>query len=94
MKSRSWIRRKEENADAMIFDRLGWENSLGLSPYSSRFRAYRKTMAKVLGSQIAVSRFHALQEAEVGRFLLRLLETPEDLLEHIRKSVFPFCRYA
>jgi hypothetical protein len=43
-------------------------------------------MAQILGSKVAVSRFNLLQEAEVGRFLLRTLETPDDLLEHFRRS--------
>jgi hypothetical protein len=76
-----------------IYCSLGWENSLGLLPYSSRFRAYRKHMAQILGSNVAVSRFYPIQEVEVGHFLLRLLENPDNLLEHIRKWVF-LCRDA
>lgn len=67
---------------------IGWENSLGLSPYSSQFRAYRKKTAKVVGSPTAASRFNRLQEAEVGYFLLHLLDSPKGLVEHFRKLSF------
>ena len=66
--------------------RVGWENSLAFNPYSNRFRAHRKHMAQILGSKAAASRFNLLQEVEVGRFLLRMLETPDNLLEHFRRS--------
>jgi len=46
----------------------------------------RKKMAKILGSQVAASRFNPLQEVEVGHFLLHLLESPENVAEHIRRS--------
>ncbi|KAB8249281.1 cytochrome P450 [Aspergillus flavus] len=57
---------------------------LGLIPYSDRSRAIRKAMNKEIGSKVAVSRFNALQEAETRRFLLRVLEAPEELRNHIR----------
>lgn len=75
------------------FYKIGWENSLGLSPYFSRFRAYRKDLAKVVESPTAASRFNRLQEAEVDHFLLHLLDSPKDLVEHFRKSVFLFTRF-
>ena len=71
------------------FRRVGWENSLAFNPYSNRFRAHRKHTTQSLGSKVAVSRFNLLQEVEVGRFLLRTLETPDDLLKHSRTSVSP-----
>lgn len=66
---------------------MGWENSLGLSPYNNRFRALRKNMAKVLGSQTSSARFNSLQEKEAGHFLLHILDDPNSLTEHIRKYV-------
>ena len=53
--------------------------------YSDRSRAIQKAMSKEIGSKVAVSRFHGLQEAETRRFLLRVLEAPQDLRDHIRK---------
>jgi len=66
------------------FRRVGWENSIAFITYSNRFRAHRKQTAQVLGSKVAVSRFNLLQEVEVGRFLLRMLESPNDLPEHTK----------
>jgi hypothetical protein len=44
-------------------------------------------MSKVLGSQVASARFNPLQEAEAGHFLMRVLNDPDNLIEHIRKYV-------
>ncbi len=55
-----------------------------MQPYSDTFRAYRKAMHRVLGSKNAVAQFNDLQEVEVRRFLLRVLQSPTDLNQHIR----------
>lgn len=65
--------------------RIGWENSLGLSPYNKRFRTYRKNMSKIIGSKVAAAQFNPLQEEEVGHFLVHLLEKPQDLTQHIKR---------
>lgn len=65
---------------------LGWKNSLGLSPYNNHFRTYRKNMARIIGSKSSASQFDELQEEEVGHFLLKVRESPDDLLQHIRKE--------
>jgi hypothetical protein len=44
-------------------------------------------MSKVLGSQVASARFNPLQEAEAGHFLMRVLNDPDNLTEHIRTYV-------
>lgn len=72
-------------ADDFFFSRLGWENSLGLSPYNHQFRIHRKNMSRIIGSKPAAAEFYATQEAEVGHFLLHILDNPEDLIPHIRK---------
>jgi len=65
---------------------LGWENSLGLSPYNNNFRTYRKNMARIIGSKASASEFNELQEEEVGHFLVKVRENPDALLQHIRKE--------
>ncbi|KAL1860863.1 hypothetical protein Plec18170_001377 [Paecilomyces lecythidis] len=65
---------------------VGWENSLGGSPYSNLFRAHRKNMSRIIGSKNVAAQFNDLQEVEVGHFLLRVLANPDDLVEHIRKE--------
>ncbi len=71
----------------IAWNRLGWENSLGLSQYNDRFRTYRKNMSRIIGSKTAAAQYNTLQEAEVGHFLLHVLDNPEDLVNQIRKSV-------
>ncbi|KAL1984336.1 hypothetical protein VTN96DRAFT_9294 [Rasamsonia emersonii] len=63
---------------------VGWRNFLSSVEYSSRFRAYRKLMGRLLGSKDSVSRFYPLQEVEVRRFLWRVLQKPDDLVQHLR----------
>ncbi|KAJ4396738.1 hypothetical protein N0V93_000959 [Gnomoniopsis smithogilvyi] len=66
---------------------MGWENALAFIPYNDRFRAHRKNMSRIIGSQRAVSQFNELQEAEVGHFLLHVLQDPDKLItEHIRRE--------
>ncbi|OJI97944.1 hypothetical protein ASPVEDRAFT_37406 [Aspergillus versicolor CBS 583.65] len=70
----------------MIFagEMVGWEDFLAMQPYSDTFRSYRKAMHRVLGTKNAVAQFNQLQEVEVRRLLLRVLQRPADLNQHIR----------
>ncbi|KAI1333660.1 cytochrome P450 oxidoreductase OrdA-like protein [Xylariaceae sp. FL0016] len=62
----------------------GWENFLASQPYSQRLRSYRRVIHKFVGTPAAMQRYQGLQEVEVHRFLLRTLEKPKDLVQHIR----------
>jgi hypothetical protein len=64
--------------------RVGWEHILAMQPYSDMFRAYRKAMHRVLGTKNVIAQFNELQDVETRRFLLRVLEKPGDLVQHIR----------
>jgi hypothetical protein len=55
-----------------------------MQTYSDTFRAYRKAMHRVLGTKNVISQFNELQDVEVRRFLLRVLDKPGDLVQHIR----------
>ncbi|KAL3490239.1 cytochrome P450 [Aspergillus germanicus] len=70
----------------MVFggEMVGWEHTLAMQTYSDTFRAYRKAMHCVLGTKNAISQFDDLQDVEIRRFLLRALDKPGDLLQHIR----------
>ncbi|QKD59379.2 cytochrome P450 [Fusarium oxysporum Fo47] len=70
----------------MAGEMVGWENSLGFSPYNDRFRTYRKNMARIIGSKRAAAKYDRLQEAEVAHFLLHVLDDPERFMDHIRKE--------
>lgn len=67
------------------YARIGWENTLGVSPYNEWFRVMRKNVTRAIGSKALVARLQDLQMAEIGHFLLHILEDPEDLLSHIRR---------
>ncbi|KAI2824969.1 hypothetical protein CBS115989_390 [Aspergillus niger] len=64
----------------------GWNNVLGAVKQSQRFRATRKNLHREIGSNVSVARFNEIQTAEVGRFLLRVLDAPDKLMKHIRKE--------
>ncbi|KAI6083793.1 putative cytochrome P450 oxidoreductase OrdA-like protein [Hypoxylon rubiginosum] len=65
---------------------IGWGNALANSLYNDRFRTYRKNISRIIGSKVTAAQFDKLQEAEVGHFLLHILNSPERLLDHIRKE--------
>lgn len=44
-------------------------------------------MSRIIGSKPAAAQYNMLQEAEVGHFLLHVLDNPDGLVDHIRKSV-------
>jgi cytochrome P450 len=62
----------------------GWERALALMPYSPKVRAYRKAIHAVFGTPSAIDPFHPLVEVETRRFLLNVLENPQDVLQLIR----------
>ncbi|PYI11227.1 flavonoid 3-hydroxylase [Aspergillus sclerotiicarbonarius CBS 121057] len=69
-----------------IAELSGWDKTLGLLPYSNRFRAYRKATARDLGSATVVDKFNGIVDKEVHRFLLRAIQSPSNLVDHLRKE--------
>ena len=65
--------------------RSGWENVTAMLPYGDSWKTHRKTITKVASSNISVSVFERVQEAEAAHFLMDLLATPNSLFDHIRK---------
>jgi cytochrome P450 len=66
------------------FEMCGWIETISSQPYNSRHRLYRKYAHQEIGTKAAVSRFSAIQEAEVGRFLSRMSLTPDEMVKHIK----------
>ena len=64
--------------------RAGWGDAVASQMYTDRLRVYRKNIAQLIGSKTAVARFNSVQDLETRRFLLRVLDKPEDLVQHIR----------
>ncbi|KAK7692050.1 hypothetical protein QCA50_005455 [Cerrena zonata] len=65
---------------------VGWVASLGLTRYSDRFRESRRFFNRIIGTKNALRPFHELVETEIHKFLRRLVYTPENVHEHIRKT--------
>ncbi|KAK7892475.1 hypothetical protein LTR67_007572 [Exophiala xenobiotica] len=66
------------------FEMCGWRNLLAGQPYGERFRAYRKHAHSLMGGSHLLDKFGQVQEQEVGRFLLRVLQKPQDFVDHLR----------
>ncbi|KAJ1306503.1 hypothetical protein OPQ81_007505 [Rhizoctonia solani] len=64
---------------------MGWSKSVVLSQYGDRLKRYRKLLHSVLGRSSA-PRFRPLQQHEALRFAIRMMKTPEDLVQHIRHN--------
>ncbi|CAG8011876.1 unnamed protein product [Penicillium olsonii] len=69
-------------------DMSGWNNVLGARRNPEHVRKTRKYLYQEIGSKKSVSAFDHVQRAEVSHFLLRLLNDPSKLQQHIRKWVY------
>ncbi|KAJ4296417.1 hypothetical protein N0V90_006462 [Kalmusia sp. IMI 367209] len=72
----------------MVFssDMIGWKNTLAFSGYTDTFKIHRKNIAKVASSNVSLSVFDRVQEEESVHFLLNVLDSPENLFDHIKKE--------
>ncbi|KAF5372596.1 hypothetical protein D9758_005204 [Tetrapyrgos nigripes] len=70
----------------MAGELMGWKNSMGFTPYGSTWRKIRRLSHQLLGTPGRVEVFHAHEEMETVKLLKRLLERPEALKEHLRKT--------
>lgn len=52
--------------------------------YDESFRQRRKIIHNQLGSQARVAEFNDIQDVEVRRFLLRLMDEPQNLFKHLK----------
>ena len=66
---------------------IGYTELTPLTRYGELFRVHRKMLSQSIGTRTLVERFETLQATSVRRFLLRLLQTPEDYHAHITRSV-------
>ncbi|RDA89032.1 hypothetical protein CP532_0644 [Ophiocordyceps camponoti-leonardi (nom. inval.)] len=63
-----------------------YDRFFALQPYNDRFRKGRKLAHQMIGTGSRASRFYSVQEEEVCRFLVRLMERPDDAIKHLRTS--------
>jgi hypothetical protein len=66
----------------------GWADAPVFLSTGKSHRQHRAYMHKLLGTPIGLSRFHGLIETENHNFLRRVLNSPQDLADHIRLSVY------
>ncbi|KAJ5388935.1 O-methylsterigmatocystin oxidoreductase [Penicillium cataractarum] len=64
----------------------GYGGFLGFQQPNESFRRSRKLVHQQLGTKSAVRQFHNIQEVEVRRFLLRVLDCPEAILSHLKSE--------
>ncbi|KAG9496564.1 hypothetical protein J7337_011340 [Fusarium musae] len=62
----------------------GYNQILPFKPYGKLLKQHRKLVHQQLGTKTAASRFRDVLDVESRRLLLRILETPEKLFEHIQ----------
>ncbi|KAF5534090.1 oxidoreductase [Fusarium napiforme] len=79
---------KHSSRSKMTFagEMVGWDKTLSFLPYNDQLRSHRKKAHLCLKSEASVKSNDAMQEIEVGHFLLHLLRDPERLVEHIQKQ--------
>jgi hypothetical protein len=65
----------------------GWGGILTFCSTGKNFRQQRALIHKLLGTPSVLSRFTSLIEDENRTFLQHVLETPDDLADHIRQYV-------
>ncbi|KAJ5375711.1 hypothetical protein N7517_007717 [Penicillium concentricum] len=70
----------------MFTDMSGWQYVLGALINPDHVRKTRKHLYQEMGSKNSVARFNDTQTAEVSRFLVRVLDEPDKLQQHIRKE--------
>ncbi|RAH58420.1 cytochrome P450 [Aspergillus piperis CBS 112811] len=63
---------------------IGWNDTLAMQPYNTRFRLYRKALHQILGTKSLVSKFNSLQELEARRLLRRMLDDPGEWVQHLK----------
>ncbi|GKZ33657.1 hypothetical protein AbraIFM66950_003685 [Aspergillus brasiliensis] len=68
---------------------IGWNGTIAMQPYGGRFRAYRKALHQVLGTKTLVSKFNSLQELEARRLLRRIVDDPDNWVQHLRTYISP-----
>jgi hypothetical protein len=65
-------------------DVVGWKHSTAMSSYNDHWKLHRRTITKVVSSNVSVSVFDRVQEEEAAHFLMNVLAAPDRLFDHIR----------
>lgn len=65
---------------------VGWSNTLGMMQPGPEFKLHRKHIASIANQGATLKVFDRVQEEEAAHFLGNLLESPDQLLHHVRKE--------
>ncbi|KAG5800528.1 hypothetical protein H9Q69_000415 [Fusarium xylarioides] len=65
----------------------GYNQILSFKPYGKLLKQHRKLVHQQLGTKTAASRFRDILDVESRRLLLRILDSPEKLFEHIKTAI-------
>ncbi|KAB8256198.1 O-methylsterigmatocystin oxidoreductase [Aspergillus pseudonomiae] len=76
--------------DAPFAHMAGWGMSLATERNKQAWKTIRANMKQEIGTRRAVSAFHPKMEIGIRRFLLRTLDSPDDLRFNIRKEANAF----
>jgi hypothetical protein len=68
----------------MLGDTMGWDRGLVLARYGDRFRAFRRLLHRFIGTRVVISQHHDTITKHTHRFVRRLLDAPEQFMEHMR----------
>ncbi|KAJ5648513.1 hypothetical protein N7490_004885 [Penicillium lividum] len=68
----------------------GWGKAPVNQDNTSLLRTYRRAMARTIGTRASASKFDQLLIVETRRFLWRLLDCPQDFLQHIKTAAGAF----
>ncbi|CAH0024773.1 unnamed protein product [Clonostachys rhizophaga] len=69
---------------SIFADGCGFGNFLPFRQYNDTYRWHRKLVHQQIGTKVMAARFNDVQDVESRRFLLRVLQNPEDLVKHFK----------
>ena len=64
---------------------VGWNRTLALLPYGSRFREFRLLMHQAVGGRTQIKRFDDFRQKQTHKFLKIILHNPEGFYLQLRK---------
>ena len=66
------------------YNMCGFGRFVLLQQYDDVLRKYRRYMHQQFGTKTLVAQYHDIQKAEAAHLLVRVLETPQDLMQHFK----------
>ncbi|KAN0091438.1 Cytochrome P450 [Tylopilus felleus] len=67
-------------------DLVGWSNATPFLQYGDTHRKHRKLFGQYIRAKSSLEAFYPAGEAEVKRFVIKVLKNPDDLIGHCRRT--------